>query len=282
MPRIRMDAVQLVRQGWSVRKVARYTGFAPGTVSKWCQKAPDDRRHTIPTKSSRPWSHPRQLSAEVIELIIETRLKSRRCSEVIQYELNQQGVRVSLNSVKRVLRRSGLIRKRDGRKKFHIYTERPEASKPGDLVQLDTVHLMKPTGERFYVYTLLDVFSRWAFAKVTKRISANRSVKFLREAQRKAPFLFQTLQSDHGPEFSSWFTQHAGITHRHSRVRRPNDNAHLERFNRTVQEECLLRVRLEPELCQRALDGYLPYYNTKRPHLALGMLSPLKCFQAIG
>jgi putative transposase len=282
MPRIRMDAVQLVKQGWSVRKVARHMGFAPGTISKWCSRASDDCRHTIPTKSSRPWSHPRQLSQEIFELIVETRLKRRRCAEVIQYELNQQGVRVSLNSVKRVLRRSGLIRKRDGRKKMHIYIERPEVLKPGDLVQLDTVHLMKPTGERFYVYTLLDVFSRWAYAKVVQRISANRSVRFLREAQRKAPFSFQTLQSDHGSEFSTWFTQHAGITHRHSRVRRPNDNAHLERFNRTVQEECLLRVRLEPKLCQRALDEYLPYYNNKRPHLALGMLSPLKCFQAIG
>jgi transposase InsO family protein len=282
MPRVRMEAVKLVRNGWSIRKVARYTGFMPGTISKWCRKAPDDGRKTIPTLSSRPLSHPKALSKEVVEKIVEVRLKNRRCAEVVHYELRKEfGIVVSLSSVRRTLKRTKLIRERKW-KRVHKYLPRPEVVNPGDLVELDTIHLLKPTGKRFYVYTLIDVHSRWVYAKVTNRISAKQSVVFLREAQNKAPFQFKLIQSDHGPEFSQWFTKHANITHRHSRVRKPNDNAHIERFNRTLQEECLFRVRLKPKLCQLALNRYLPYYNTERPHLALGMLSPLKCFQAIG
>jgi len=282
MPRIRMDAVRLVRSGWSMRKVARHTGFAPGTISKWSKKAPDHASKVIPTLSSRPLSHPKALPQEIVEKIVAVRLRSRRCAEVVHYQLNEElGVPVSLSSVKRTLKRTKLIRERKW-KKIHEYLPRPEATNPGDLVELDTVHLLNAEGRRFYVYTLIDVCSRWAYAKVVDRISAKRSVRFLEAARSRAPFQFKLIQSDHGPEFSQWFTKHAGITHRHSRVRRPNDNAHLERFNRTLQEECLLRVRLKPKLCQLALNEYLPYYNTKRPHLALGMLSPLKCFQAIG
>lgn len=282
MPKVRMNAVKLVRKGWSMRKVARYTGFAPGAISKWCKKAPDDGRKVIPTLSSRPLSHPQALPQKVVEKIVGVRIKTRRCAEVVHHELKEElGIFVSLSSVKRTLKRTGLIRERKW-KKIHRYLARPDSTKPGDLVELDTIHLVNPERERFYVYTLIDVHSRWAYAKVVGRISAKRSVAFLREAQREAPFPFKMIQSDHGSEFSKWFTKHAGIVHRHSRVRKPNDNAHLERFNRTLQEECLLRVRLKPQLCQQALNNYLLFYNTKRPHLALGMFSPLKCFQAIG
>ncbi len=282
LPRVRMDAVRLVRSGWGIRKVARYTGFSPGTISKWIRKAPDDGRMVIPTLSSRPFSHPKALSPEIVEQVVKLRLKSKRCAEVVHYELKKElGILISLSSVKRTLRRNGLIRERKW-KRIHQSLPRPNTTKPGDLVELDTIHLLKPDGKRFYAYTLIDVQSRWAYAKIVERISAKRSVRFLEEAQGQAPFRFRMIQSDHGSEFSKWFTTHVQITHRHSRVRRPNDNAHLERFNRTLQEECLLRVRLEPILCQRALNRYLPYYNTERPHLALGMLSPLKCFQAIG
>ena len=75
-----------------------------------------------------------------------------------------------------------------------------------------------------------------------------------------------------------------GYIHRHSRVRRPNDNAHLERFNRTIQEECLYRLPYSVEKYNSEIEEYLKYYNTQRLHLGINLKSPLqhlKCFQAI-
>lgn len=63
------------------------------------------------------------------------------------------------------------------------------------------------------------------------------------------------------------------MTHRHSRVRQANDNAHVERFNRTVQEECFYHLPQELAL-YRALQRYLPYYNTERLHLGLNLKTP--------
>lgn len=280
MPELRMKAVALIRRGWSTRQVSRYTGFSPGAISKWMKKAPDDARKSIPTESSRPHSCPWALSQTIVSRIVALRLKHRRCAEVIHHLLKREGITVSLRTVKRVLKRKGLTKRRSPWKKIHRSPQRPFVASAGDLVQLDTIHIHTFLGKRFYIYTLLDVHSRWAHAKVTERITAGRTLRFLKEAQRRAPFSFKMLQSDHGSEFSKWFTKHAKKSHRYSRVRRPNDNAHLERFNRTLQEECLYYLKQDPEIYQRAIRKYLPFYNDERPHLALGMLSPSKCFQA--
>lgn len=281
LPRLRREAVQLVRKGWGVRQVARHTGFAPGTISKWVQRAPEHGKSPLPTRSSRPIAHPRALDRKTIQAIVDCRLKHRRCSEVIHHLLKEQGIIVSLSSVKRILKRKNLLKEKSKWKKYHVSPRRPEVAQAGDLVQLDTIHIHTFEGKRFYIYTLLDVHSRWAHAKVTPRITAGRTLKFLEEAKQKAPFQFSMLQTDHGPEFAKWFTKHAKQSHRYSRVRKPNDNAHLERFNRTIQEECLYYLKQKPSVYQKAIERYLPFYNNERPHLALNFLSPSKCFQAI-
>lgn len=281
LPRLRREAVQLVRKGWKVREVARYTGFSPGTISKWVQRAPEHGKAFVPTRSSRPASHPHALDPKTIDAIVAMRLKHRRCSEVIHHLLKEQGTIVSLSSVKRVLKRKGLLKEKSKWKKYHVSPHRPEVASAGDLVEIDTIHIHTFDGQRFYVYTLLDVHSRWAHAKVTTKITASRTLKFLEEAKRHAPFSFKMLQTDHGPEFAKWFTKHAVQQHRYSRVRKPNDNAHLERFNRTIQEECLYYLKQNPRVYQAAINQYLPFYNNERPHLSLNFLPPSKCFQAI-
>lgn len=280
MPRVRMDAVKLVRQGWSYRKVARYTGFSVGAIASWVKKADSLGRNQlwIPTESSRPKHHPKTLSKEVVKIIIEERLQTRRCAEVIHQQVLDRGIKVSLSSVKRTLKHHHLLKERSPWKRRHDPTPRPDVQKPGDLVQIDTIHIVLP--QRFYVYTLLDVYSRWAHAAVSSRITTHDTLRFVRTTKKLMPFEIQMLQSDHGSEFSAYFTEHVKLEHRHSRVRRPNDNAHLERFNRTVQEECLDHVPADPKRYQNALDEYLPYYNNQRKHLGLKFKTPTEMFRS--
>lgn len=163
-------------------------------------------------------------------------------------------------------------------KKWHQYPPRPIPEKPGILVEIDTVHDGAPE-RRLYLYTLLDVYSRWAHAIPSIRINTHQSLRFVDTARSKASFAFATLQSDHGPEFSVWFTKRIierGMAHRHSRVRTPNDNAHLERFNRTIQEECIARVPRSFRSWRKEIPEYLRWYNEGRPHLGLEMKTPLQ------
>lgn len=142
MPRIRRDAAQLVYKGWSTRKVARHFGFSQSVVVKWVHKARVLGYHAIPTRSSRPEHHPKQISGKIVKKIVELRLKTKRTSEVVHQELLNQGIVVSLNSVRRTIDRQGLMKKRSPWKRYHPHVDRPIPLKPGDLVQLDTIHRM--------------------------------------------------------------------------------------------------------------------------------------------
>ena len=175
-----------------------------------------------------------------MEAIIKQRLGRRRCGQVVHQELLRKGVKVSLSSVQRTLDRCHLLKKRSSWKRPHDYTPRPKPTESGALVQLDTIHIIAPDGSRIYIYTLIDLYSRWAYAEAVPKIGAQVSVDFLIRVQRKSSFSFLMIQTDHGPEFSKRFTfalWRMGKQHRHSRVRKSNDNAHIERFNRTIQEK---------------------------------------------
>lgn len=276
LPQVRQAAAVFAR-GHGVRTAARRYGCSPGTITKWMQKARRVGYHPIPTRSSRPHRSPRALPRDVVAAVITERTGRRRCAEHVHHALSQKGVSVSLSSVKRILDRCGLRRKRSPRKRLHDATPRPVAEAPGALLQADTVHFRLPDGSRLYVYTLIDLFSRWAYAEVVERITAARSVTFVRRAQAVAPFRFEMVQTDHGPEFQKMFRYRLakeGVAHRYSRVRQANDNAHVERFNRTLQEECLDRVAHSLRSFRKALPGYLHWYNEERSHMGIGFKTP--------
>ncbi len=282
-PKVRRDAAAFARRH-GVRTAALRYGVSPGTITKWMQKAKKYGEHPIPTGSSRPKSHPNQLSDALVWKIFHTRLKVKRSAEVIHQILKEEEVVVSLSSVKRTLDRSGLLKKRSPYKRYHPPVERPLAVYPGALVQVDTIHTMLDRKKRIYTFMLVDVYSRWTYAKTYARMNATTAVRFAEEAQLAAPFHFDMIQSDHGPEFGKWFVERIKKKHRYTRIGKPNDNAHIERFNRTLQEECLDKDDRTPEAFNAALRKYIPWYNAERHHFGLGLTSPLKylkCFQAI-
>ena len=284
LPRVRMEAARLVlNQGWSTREVARYTGFNQSSIVRWVNKLKlNDYRINIPTESSRPHSHPGELSLEMVQTIIAYRLKYQRCAEVIHFHLVKDGYSVSLSSVKRTLQRNSMT-KFSKWKKWHQYSERPCPERPGVLVQIDTILDGPADEERLYIYTMLDVCSRWASAMPVVKIGTHASWEFIQRARMELPFELKMIQTDHGAEFSKWLTKTLSaneIDHRHSRVRKPTDNAYVERFNRTIQEECLSRVPKTLEAYQKAIPDFLHYYNFERPHMGLHMQTPHEVMQS--
>lgn len=283
LPRVRGQAVELVRRGKSTREVGRYFGFNQSTIVRWVKKARQTWGYgSIPTLSSRPKKHPQSLSRETVEAIIKERAGRRRCAEHVYYGLKNRGVIVSLSSVKRTLDRCGLRKKRSPWKRPHDYTERPEPTFVGALVEVDTIHIIAPDGSRIYVYTLIDLYSRWAYAEVVEKIGVVASVGFIARARVAAPFKFEMIQTDHGSEFSIWFTHSLTtmrIKHRHSRVRQKDDQAHIERFNRTIQEECLDRIEHSLPSFQIAIPAYLLWYNTERSHMGINYQTPLEAMR---
>lgn len=276
MPRIRREASRLVSRGWSARKVGRYLGFHHTAIMEWVRRSRIIGDHPIPTQSSRPKSHPKQLKEEVVSKIVKKRLEHNRYAEAVHRELLNDGVKVSLSSVKRTLDRKYLIKKRSPWKRYHPHQDRPYSLKAGDLIQIDTIHRIISEKKRLYVFVLIDVFSRWIYAKAYERMNAATAVNFVAEAQKHSPFKFDMLQSDHGPEFGRWFVSRISKRHRYTRIGKPNDNAHIERVNRTIQEECLDKISNNVFEINCELKKYLQYYNYKRVHGGINYLIPMQ------
>jgi len=274
LPKIRQEAAQLVKKGWSARKVGRYLGYHHTAVMNWVRKSRKIGYHPIPTKSSRPKSHPRRLSLDIENKIIEIRRKHNRYGKAIHKELENLGIKVSLASVNRTLDRYGYLKKKSPWKRFHAHVDRPEVLKRGDLVQVDTIHRMISEKKRIYLFSLIDVYSRDTYAKAYAKMNAAIALEFVREAEQELGFHFNMIQSDRGPEFGRWFVSQIKKNHRYSRIGRPNDNAHIERFNRTLQEECLDKVSNDVSEINLTLKEYLRYYKYERLHAGINFLTP--------
>ncbi len=241
----------------------------------------------VPTLSSRPQTSPNTIAEHIVRRILELRQQLKRCAEVVWHHITQlDGVAVSLSSVRRILRRHHCF---DGARRKRVRPDnprRPHVTKPGELVETDTIHYICPmTKKRRYVYTVIDLCTRMTYTEVHGRILPGVAADVIMRAQEACGFRFRMVQADNGPEFSRYFEQvlrSNGMPVRHTRLGRPNDNAHIERFNRTIQEECLgsrISSRVANATLQAKINSYTTFYNTKRVHLGLQMRTPAEMLQ---
>ena len=311
LPKARAFALQLlIRERVPHQTVAHRCGVHRSTIYRWKRKWDalnenvqmdnPNRPHRvfsrsnhlnrctwrIPTRASTPKTYPTAVSQELVRLVLTVRAQLNRCAEVVWHHLvTVLAVAISLSSVRRILWRSGVARGRKNRVR-RDNPRRPSVTRPGELVQTDTIHHVYPhTGRRLYYYTVIDLFTRMTHVILVPKLSPGHAARAVLEAQQQWGFPIALVQADNGPEYGCYFEQtlqRAGITTRHSRLHRPNDNAHIERFNRTIQEECIGHCwnRSVPLPSQHArLSAYLEFYNTKRVHLGIQLLTPMQMLQ---
>ena len=156
---------------------------------------------------------------------------------------------------------------------------------PGHLVALDTVEILI-NGVRRYLITFEDIYTRFGFAWATNSHASLAAKEFFELCCRAFPYSFNFLYvlTDNGSEFKKHFSEELKrlhLTHYHTYPKTPKMNAHVERFNRTIQENFvdfryqLLRDDID-EFNRRLMD-WLIFYNTQRVHYAFqNKLSPVQ------
>lgn len=158
------------------------------------------------------------------------------------------------------------------------------AKHPGHLIALDTIERFV-NGCRRYVITFEDIYTRFSFAWATTSHASQAAKEFFELARKAFPYSYNFLYvlTDNGSEFKKHFTEELKrlhLTHFHTYPKTPKMNAHVERFNRTLQEEFIdyhssLLVNVND--FNNYLMGYLIWYNTKRVHHAFkNKLSPFQ------
>ena len=248
-----------------------------GRVFRW-----QSVKWNIPTLSSAPKTHPNALNADIVSAILRIRQHRYECAEIIHYKLAKEGINISLSSIKRVIKRNELWRKK---RRYRWNEKRPLPTAPGELIQTDTVHYVNPLNHsKMYIYTVIDLYTRMAYAKISPKLSEKGAAETIFEAQKFMSFPFKMVQSDNGAEFQNHFQgrlNSKGIKTRHSRVRHPNDDAHIERFNRTLRKECIGQYNPNKNInfIDHKLNRFIRYYNYDRIHLGIGLKTPYEVLQ---
>jgi transposase InsO family protein len=156
------------------------------------------------------------------------------------------------------------------------------AGYPGHCVALDTIekHIR---GTRRYLVTFEDIYTRYAFAWATSSHASRAAKEFFDLCRRVFPFPMTFVLTDNGSEFMKDFEAELfrlHLIHYHTYPKTPKMNAHMERFNRTLQEEFAdyhIEELLLVDTFNAKLMDYLVWYNTERVHHAFrNKLSPVQ------
>ena len=202
--------------------------------------------------------------------------------------LLRAGIQISRSTVQRVLRET---KPKKPPRKPRPAMEEPVGIKPDNLLKPkrpnqvwhSDITQIRVLWFTFFIAAILDGYSRKLLAmKVYAKTPCARNLVALakRAAARHGRPKF--IITDNGPQFRKKFgkgMRRKRIRHVRSRVRAPYLNGRMERFFRTLKLwQRLTLLALCVVNIQRRLDSFAAWYNTARPHSALGGRTPEEAY----
>ncbi len=230
---------------------------------------------------------PRALTADeqrtVLARLHEPRFVDLAPAEVYATLLDEGAYLCSERTMYRLLAEHAEVRERRDQLRHPTYAA-PEllACRPNELWSWDITKLLGPTTwTYFYLYVMLDVFSRYVVGwMVAHRESATLAERFIHEtcARQGIGRNQLTIHADRGPMTSkpvAFLLADLGITKTHSRPHVSNDNPFSEAQFKTLKYRPAFPERFGSIQDARAhCHVFFPWYNTEHHHSSLGLLTP--------
>ena len=283
----------VIKDGRTVTEVAAAVGVSRQTLHAWLGKYEAGGLEGLVDGSHRPAGHPRQMDAAVEVAVLEARRRHPSWGpQRIAAELARRGISTSKSGVYRCLLRAGLVEP-DGRRRRKREWKRWERGRPNELWQFDVVGgFLLRDGSRVKALTGVDDHSRFC---VSARLMAKERTRpvcdGLTVAMRRYGVPEQIL-TDNGKVFTGRFfappvevlwdriCRENGVEHLLTQPRSPTTTGKIERFHRTLRAE-FDTTRIFPSLrsAQGALDEWVGYYNTQRPHQGLDDQTPVSRYR---
>jgi len=273
-------AWELYQQGVSKSRIAKRLGKNRETIHLWLKGIKAQGLLLFLERYQRAKKGPRtarQVDPMVKRWVWELREREAQCcGQKIAYFLElEHGVHLSVPKIYEVLRERYIVRSKW--KKNHLRGPVPHATAPRQVVQMDSILL-----GGLYAFTGIDIYTREADILVAPALTAAYGRAFLERAMaRRFGGHVTLIQTDGGSEFKDAFLARVQAYCDRHRVARPykkNEQAYIESFNRTVRKECLGWGRYSAadlSSCQKAAEIFLERYHYHRPHLGLGLRTPL-------
>lgn len=155
----------------------------------------------------------------------------------------------------------------------------PRVTTPG-FIQMDSI-VVYINYEKHLFMSVIDIYTKFAHVTYVENLSSKTAKRVFAEFTELTPTPIHTVQTDNGSEFLKSFHEYLEegcIKHQFIYPKMPKINSFIERFNRTIQEEFILRndeIYYDTLAMQRKLTKYLFWYNYQRPHRSLNYMSPI-------
>ena len=286
----------VIADGRTVTEVARDWGVSRQTMHTWLARYEAEGLEGLGNRSRRPAHCPHQMPAAAEAKVLEMRrAKPFWGARRLAWELARKDAESapSESAIYRCLVRAGVIEPVQRRWRRENW-KRWERGTPMELWQLDTVGgFLLADGTSAKALTGVDDHSRFCVsARLMARERTQAVCDGFSSALRTYGVPAQVL-TDNGKVFTGRFAQppvdvlfdricrENGVDHLLTEPRSPTTTGKIERFHRTLRVEFDTRqVFRNLKTAQEALNEWVAYYNTQRPHQSLGDATPESRFRA--
>ena len=220
-----------------LKDLAKVYPYGKRTLERWVANYKKYGEKGLDFKSTNPKSHPQETPIRIKERIIELRNKNKKCAFKLANDLSQEGIKINVRTIGKILKVNGLTRKYRVRKLKYKYIKVPLT--PGELVEIDVKYVPNLVkNKQYYQFTAIDCSSRWRYLKIYEDYSNSSAISFLKELTTIAPFRIRAVKTDNGSYF----------TNRYTGYKKSSDpfNPKLHEFDLLCQKMNILHYLIDP------------------------------------
>ncbi len=273
-------------------QLCRRYNIAPKTGYKWLHRFETEGQAGLEDRSRRPHHQPRKTSPHIEQAVLKYRQECNVWSGRKIARLMKDDGHTDIPSpstITEILRRRGLLHPgTSSPTQNYIRFEHPF---PNDLWQMDFKGDFPLARGRCHTLTVLDDHSRYSLCLAACANERHETVKQHLSCTFERYGLPLRMTMDNGSPWRSgghpnrltqltvWLIEH-GIAVSHSRPYHPQTQGKDERFHRTLKDELVGRQTFaDLARCQAAYGPWRDRYNTRRPHEALDMDTPIQHYE---
>lgn len=198
----------IISKELKLKDVARVCPHSKRSLERWVALYKKFGEEGLVPKSTRPKSHPNETEIRVKERIIELRKKTKKCALKLQWQLEKENILIHKNTIQKIIKREGLVRKYRIRKLKYKYIKVPLA--PGELVEIDVKYVPeKLNNRRYFQFTAIDCATRWRYLKIYDEQTNTNAILFLKELVGITPFKIRAVKTDNGFIFTNRYVGYA-------------------------------------------------------------------------
>lgn len=265
---------------YTVSELARSFGVSRKTIYKWLARYRVEGDAGVFDRSKRPLSSPNEVDQSIVDTIVDLKEKypqwgPRKLHKLLVDDLGEVCAR---STVDRILFRKGL-RQRRQTNPVQEAVGRFERGEPNELWQIDFTAPFICNRQKIWPVPILDDHSRFCVGLIAASgCTGLWALECFRSASRLYGLPLEIL-SDHGSTFGTSrsyisefgaYMMAVGVKHIQGRYAHPQTQGKLERFNQSLQKECIRRHDYASiDDWNKCFDDYRHLYNELRPHQSL-------------